>query len=154
MRVLPVRGNIYMIAGAGANITAQIGSDGVCSSIPDRVRHSEHVIAAIRKLTDRPIRWIINTHFHPDHVGGNGAIATAGESVPQLTIGVGQLFRDAEASAGIVSHENVLKRMSAAETPSDSLPLNTFFLNEEEMFFNGEPVQLSSIRRTPIPTAT
>jgi cyclase len=142
VRVLPVRGNIYMIAGAGANITAQIGSDGVLLVDSGSGANSEHVIAAIRKLTDRPIRWIINTHFHPDHVGGNGAIATAGESVPQLTIGVGQLFRDAEASAGIVSHENVLKRMSAAETPSDSLPLNTFFLNEEEMFFNGEPVQL------------
>ena len=142
LRVLPVRGNIYMIAGAGANITAQIGPDGVLLVDSGSAAKSEQVIAAIRKLTDRPIRWIINTHFHPDHVGANGAIAKVGESVPQITIGVGQLFRDAEASAGVVAHENVLKRMSTADTSSDNLPLNTFFLNEEEMFFNGEPVQL------------
>ena len=82
VRVLPVRGNIYMIAGAGANITAQIGSDGVLLVDSGSGAHSRSgtLIAAIRKPTDRPIRWIINTHFHPDHVGGNGAIATAGEN--------------------------------------------------------------------------
>jgi glyoxylase-like metal-dependent hydrolase (beta-lactamase superfamily II) len=142
VRVLPVRGNIHMIVGAGANITAQIGPDGVLLVDSGSGAKSEQVIAAIRRLTDRPIRWIINTHFHADHVGGNGAIAKAGESLPQISIGAGQLFRDAEASAGIVAHENVLKRMSAAESPGENLPLNTFFLDEEEMFFNGEPVQL------------
>ena len=142
LRVLPVRGNIYMIAGAGANITAQIGNDGVLLVDSGSGGNSDQVVAAVRRLTDRPIRWIVNTHFHPDHVGGNGAIAQAGESVPQLTIGVGRLFSDAEASASIVAHENVLKRMSSAASSNDNLPLNTFFLNEEEMFFNGEPIQL------------
>jgi glyoxylase-like metal-dependent hydrolase (beta-lactamase superfamily II) len=131
-----------MIVGAGANITAQIGTDGVLLVDSGSGDKSEQVIAAVRNITDRPIRWIINTHAHADHVGGNGTIAKAGESVPQLTIGVGRLFRDADASAGIVAHENVLKRMSTGATTNENLPLNTFFLDEEEMFFNGEPVQL------------
>ena len=79
------------------------------------------VIAAVRTLTDKPIRWIVNTHLHADHTGGNGAIAKAGRSVPQLTIGAGKLFDDGD-NRDIVAHENVLKRMSAAEETNENLP--------------------------------
>ena len=58
------------------------------------------MLAAIRTLSDKPIRWVLNTHFHPDHTGGNEAIAKAGSK----TTG---------GPAEILAHENVLTRMSA-----------------------------------------
>lgn len=145
--VFPVRGNIYMLAGAGANVTLQIGEDGVLFVDAGSGVASDKVIAAIRKLTDKPIRWIINTHVHADHTGGNAAVAKAGRSLPQISVGVGKLFSDAEQTATIVAHENVQKRMSAptgqqSPFPVDAWPTTTFFTREKEMFFNGEPIQI------------
>lgn len=140
----PVRGNIYMLVGAGANITVQIGDDGVLLVDTGLEGTSEQVLAAVRKLTDKPIRWIINTHAHPDHAGGNAAIARAGQSLPQISTGVGKLFSDAEQVATIVAHENVQKRISAQQppVPVDGWPTATFFTRKKEMFFNGEPIQI------------
>jgi glyoxylase-like metal-dependent hydrolase (beta-lactamase superfamily II) len=84
----------------------------------------------------------VDTHLHADHTGGNSTIAKAGRSVPQLTIGAGKLFNDGDQTATIVAHENVLKRMSAAQETNENLPLTTFFGKEKELFFNGEPVQI------------
>jgi len=142
LQVLPVRGNIYMVVGAGSNIVLQVGPDGVLIVDSGSGERSDDVIAAVRTLTDRPIRWIVDTHLHPDHTGGNSTIAKAGRSVPQLTIGAGKLFSDGDQTATIVAHENVLKRMSAAQETNDNLPLTTFFGKEKELFFNGEPVQI------------
>ena len=142
LEVLPVRGNIYMVVGAGSNIVLQVGQDGVLLVDAGSGERSEDVIAAVRTLTDKPIRWIVDTHLHADHTGGNGAIAKAGRSVPQLTIGAGKLFNDGDQTATIVAHENVLKRMSAAQETNENLPLTTFFGKEKELFFNGEPVQI------------
>ena len=142
LEVLPVRGNIYMVAGAGSNIVLQVGQDGVLLVDAGSGERSEDVIAAVRTLTDKPIRWIVDTHLHADHTGGNSTIAKVGRSVPQLTIGAGKLFNDGDQTATIVAHENVLKRMSAAQETNENLPLTTFFGKEKELFFNGEPVQI------------
>jgi Zn-dependent hydrolases, including glyoxylases len=142
LQVLPVRGNIYMVVGAGSNIVLQVGADGVLVVDAGSGEKSDEVIAAVRTLTDKPIRWIVDTHLHADHTGGNGAIAKAGRSVPQLTIGAGKLFNDGDQTATIVAHENVLKRMSAVQETNDNLPLASFFGKEKELFFNGEPVQI------------
>ena len=142
LEVLPVRGNIYMVVGAGSNIVLQVGADGVLVVDAGSGEKSDEVIAAVRTLTDKPIRWIVDTHLHADHTGGNGAIAKAGRSVPQLTIGAGKLFNDGDQTATIVAHENVLKRMSAVQETNDNLPLASFFGKEKELFFNGEPVQI------------
>jgi glyoxylase-like metal-dependent hydrolase (beta-lactamase superfamily II) len=140
--VLPIRGGIYMLSGAGGNVTVQVGADGVLVVDTGDGSRTDQLLAAIRTLSDRPIRWIVNTHFHADHTGGNGPMAKAGRSVPQLTIGAGKLFSDADQTASIVAHENVLKRMSVAQTTNENLPLNTFFVEEKELFFNGEPIQV------------
>lgn len=147
VQVFPVRGNIYMLIGEGANVTVQAGEDGALVVDTGFGPLSEKIVAAIKTLTDKPIRWIINTHVHPDHTGGNGAIAKAGRSIPQIAIGVGKLYSDADQTATIVAHENVLKRMSAptgqqAPVSSDAWPSATFFTKEEEMFFNGEPIHI------------
>jgi len=142
LEVLPVRGSIYMVVGAGSNIVLQVGPDGVLLVDAGSGERSEDVIAAVRTLTDKPIRWIVDTHLHADHTGGNAAIAKAGRSVPQLTIGAGKLFNDGDQTASIVAHENVLKRMSAGQETNENLPLTSFFGTEKELFFNGEPVQI------------
>ncbi len=145
--LLLVRGNIYMLVGAGGNITLQVGEGGVLVVDTGLGPMNENIVAAIRRLTDKPIRWIINTHVHPDHTGGNAAIAKAGRSIPQVAVGVGKLFSDQDATATIVAHENVLKRMTAPTgqqppVPSSAWPSATFFTEEKELFFNGEPIQI------------
>src|SRR5205823_7695976 len=66
IHVLPVQGNVYMIAGEGGNIALQIGKDGVVLVDTGLAEASNRVIAAIRSVTPGPIRFIINTHVHPD----------------------------------------------------------------------------------------
>src|SRR6266481_48344 len=78
LQMLPVQGNVYLLAGAGGNIAVQIGQQGtlvVDTGLADR---SDQVLAAIRKLTNKPIQYILNTHVHADHTGGNDAMRRAG----------------------------------------------------------------------------
>src|SRR6202521_4093461 len=73
-----VQGNVYMLVGAGGNIAVQTGDEGVLVVDTGLAQNADKVLAAIKTLSDKPIRWIINTHFHPDHTGGNEALAKAG----------------------------------------------------------------------------
>src|SRR3990172_10688969 len=69
--VLQLRPDFYMIAGAGGNVAVQIGKDGVVLVNAGSADKADALVAAIRGLTDRPIRYVINTSADPDHVGGN-----------------------------------------------------------------------------------
>ena len=79
--VVQVRPNFYMIAGAGGNIGVQIGSDGVVLVNAGTEAASDQVLAALKKLTDLPIRYIINTNADADFVGGNEKLAKAGLTI-------------------------------------------------------------------------
>jgi cyclase len=141
--VLPVQANVYLIAGAGGNITVQIGDTGVLLVDTGLAPMSDKVIAAIRKLSSKPLQYIINTHFHADHTGGNVAIRQAGVTITGANV-TGNLT-DARAGAQIVAHENVLNRMSAptgkeSPTPPDAWPTETYVTGQKEVFFNEEPV--------------
>jgi glyoxylase-like metal-dependent hydrolase (beta-lactamase superfamily II) len=109
----PVQGNVYMLTGAGGNVTVQTGPDGVLIVDTQFEPMAPKLLAAIRKLSDKPIRYIINTHVHPDHTGGNAAIAQA--AVPPAD-GGGSV---AGQGAQVIAHENVLKVMSAPKTGSN-----------------------------------
>jgi cyclase len=126
-----VQGNVYMLVGAGGNIAVQTGDDGVLVVDTGLAQNAERVIAAIRKLSNKPIRWVLNTHFHPDHTGGNEAVAKAGSK----TNG---------GPAEILAHENVLTRMSAPanKIATASWPTDTYFPEEKDIYFNGEAVML------------
>ena len=143
--VLPVQGNIYMIAGAGGNITVQVGEMGVLVVDTGLASMSDQVIAAIRKLSNKPLQYIINTHFHPDHTGGNAAVRKYGVTITGANV-TGNLT-DARLGAQIIAHENVLNRMSAptgkeAPTPEDSWPTDTYVSGQKKLFFNDEPVEI------------
>ena len=81
IRIVHVQGNVYLLNGAGGNTTAQIGNDGVLVVDTQFAPMADKIVAAIRTLTDKPIRYVVNTHSHPDHVGGNQAIASQGASL-------------------------------------------------------------------------
>ncbi len=151
IRVLPVQGNIYMLAGPGGNITVQIGKQGVLLVDTQAAAMSEKILAQIRKLSNDGdkigggIRIIIDTHYAPDHTGGNENLRKAGKMV-FAGPGAGAI-RDAAEGAAIIAHENVLNRMSAptgktAAEPSAAWPTETYFGEEHDMYFNGESIRV------------
>ena len=75
---LKVRDDIYMLVGAGGNITMQIGDDGILLVDTQYAPLSQKILAEIRKISDKPIHYIINTHHHGDHTGGNVNLRAAG----------------------------------------------------------------------------
>ena len=81
LEVVQLRPDFFAIVGAGANIAVQIGPDGVVVVDTGSGERSADVVAEIRKLTTRPIRYIINTSAHRDHVGGNDDLSKAGQSM-------------------------------------------------------------------------
>ncbi len=68
---MPVQGNVYMLVGDGANITVQVGDQGVLLVDTGLAKMSDNLLAAVRSLSDKPIRYIIDTSDDPDHIGGN-----------------------------------------------------------------------------------
>ena len=137
VKVMHVQGNVHMIIGGGANVTASVGDNGVLLVDTGHAASSEKVLAAVRSLSNRPIQFIINTTFHDSFTGGNEAVAKAGRRVTD-----GQ-----SAQAVVLGHENVLTRMSAptgqvSPRPVSAWPTDTFFSKSKEVFFNGEAVQI------------
>jgi cyclase len=141
LEILRVQNNVYAIFGAGGNITVQIGEQGPLLVDSGLDGTSDKILAAVKKVSDKPIRDIVNTHIHPDHIGGNKVLSTTGGFVSGGTTGAGR--RDAT----LYSHENVLLRMSGAlgkEKPLDTglWPGNTFFNEKKELYLNGEGIEL------------
>jgi cyclase len=124
-----VQGNVHMLYGAGTNVAVQVGSDGILVVDTGEPAAREAVLAAIREISDAPIRWIVNTSASRDHTGGNETVSQAGMTVNGNP-------------AAIVSHENVLARMTAENRPVTEMPLNTFFESGRDFYFNGEAVFL------------
>lgn len=145
IEVIKVRPNIYMIGGAGGNITAQVGPDGVVLVNAGTAEASGQVLAEIQKLTKEPIRYIINTSADADLVGGNAALSKAGESIWNMVV-PGVQGRDDPAF--IFAHENVLSAMRgpAGETspfPSEGWPNETFFEERRRyMYLNDEGIEI------------
>ncbi|HZM63440.1 MAG TPA: MBL fold metallo-hydrolase, partial [Vicinamibacterales bacterium] len=79
LEILSVQGNVSVITGAGANIVVQVGDLGPVVVDTGLAQNTDDVLAAIRKLSNRPVRYIINTHMHADHTGGNERVAAAGQ---------------------------------------------------------------------------
>ena len=146
VHVLPAPGNVYMLVGAGGNITVQVGKDGILLVDTQYAPLSDKILAAIKKLSDQPLRYIINTHYHGDHTGGNEPLRKAGATIAGGNV-AGDLGASASEGAQIIAHDNVLKRMSAptgqqAPTPSGAWPTDTYIDDEKKLWLNGEGIQI------------
>ena len=95
IKATKVSGNIYMLQGAGGNIAASIGEDGIVIVDDQFAPLAEKIQASLKSLgiTDKPVRFVINTHYHGDHTGGNAPFANTGSTV--------------------IAQDNVRKRMAA-----------------------------------------
>jgi glyoxylase-like metal-dependent hydrolase (beta-lactamase superfamily II) len=146
IRIVHVQGRVYLLNGAGGNTTVQIGDDGVLVVDTQFAPMADKIVAAIRTLSDKPIRYVVNTHSHPDHVGGNQAIASQGASLGGANV-VGLLGNQAIQGAKIIAHENVLNYLSTAHgttpaMPSAAWPTDTYFQAFFDVYFNNEDVRL------------
>jgi len=133
--IVKVRPNFYMIAGAGGNIGVQIGSDGVVLVNTGAASATKDVMAAIKTLTDLPVRYILNVDAGTDFVGGNLAIGRAGLNVLNNTTG-----------AAILAHQSVLNKMSARDAkpsyPGDAWPNEAFLPKRHAFRFNDEGIEI------------
>jgi len=162
---LHVKGNIFMISGAGANIALSAGGDGVLMVDAGAAQASEKILGTVKDLTRLPkplalsnsaspyadawqaahtqappvIRMIIDTSAGPEHVGGNGNIAGSSIFHP-----IGVEGGDQAASEVILSYENVQQTMLAAKVPVRAQPTNTYFSDRYRLhrYFNNEGVEV------------
>jgi cyclase len=147
--VVQVRPNFYMIAGAGANIAVQVGPIGAIVVDTGSEQISDKVVAAVKRLTDGSIRYVIDTSADADHTGGNEKVAKAGRTILGNTGSAG--FSDDvytnSGAASVLAHENVLRRMSAStgrESPVQTAlwPTKTYTGKGYPMYLNGDAIQV------------
>ncbi|HEY5623375.1 MAG TPA: MBL fold metallo-hydrolase, partial [Gammaproteobacteria bacterium] len=136
LETIQIRPNVYVIFGAGGNITVHLGEDGVILVDTGEVAMAEAVMAAIEDITDLPIRLIINTSADSDHTGGNRALASTGIPI------AGDAFAVAPTAA-ILAHENVLLRMAdEGVLPFEDWPTETYTSKLRSMYVNNDGVVL------------
>ncbi len=133
LNVWKIRDNVYMLIGAGGNTTFQTGDEGVVVVDSKSEAAAPVIMQEVRKVTDKNIVWLINTHLHADHTAGNEALLKLGAPDP--------LRRPR-----VVTHENVLLRMvnpPAGQQPrvSEAATINdTYFGDFKDFHFNGEAI--------------
>jgi cyclase len=148
--LVQIRPNFYVIGGAGGNIVIQTGPEGVILVDSGARENAEKVLATVRRVTDLPIRYIINTSMDADHVGGNDRLTRAGLSILPGAVAAGAGLNDDLVSnsgrASVLAHENVLTRMTDATGPQAMpfafWPTKTFAFRQYAMYLNGEGIQV------------
>lgn len=129
IKVVPAAGNIYMLEGAGGNIGVSAGSDGILIVDDQYAPLAEKIRAALKGINQGKLKFVLNTHWHGDHTGGN---ATFGPEAP------------------IIAQENVRKRLMTpqhvrgndiAASPAEALPVITF-QESVTVYFNGEEIRV------------
>ena len=146
VHVMPVRGNVYLLVGAGGNITVQAGPEGVLMVDTGVASMSDKVLAAVRTISRTPLRYIVNTNERDEHTGGNETIAAAGKTIPfRLTNPSHVQGAIGTERASVISFLTVFHRMSAptgqvAPRAETAWPDNTYSTPQKKLYFNEEPV--------------
>jgi cyclase len=136
--VVKVRQNFYMIAGDGGNIAVELGTDGIVLTNAGAGNMSDKVLEELKKLSDLPIRYIINTNVDPDFVGGNLKL-----SANPFALGV---VTNSQGHAAILAHQSILTKMSARDAkpsyPGDAWPNEAFLAKRHSMRMNDEGIEI------------
>jgi cyclase len=146
IHIWPVQGNVYMLVGDGANITVQVGDQGVLLVDTGLAKMSANLLAAVRSLSDKPVRYIIDTNDDPDHVGGNESIAKAGSTITGGNV-VGDIGASAGDTATVIAFQSILDRMSMPKgnqsaIPQSEWPTDTYTVPQKSFWFNGESIRV------------
>jgi cyclase len=135
IKVTKVSGNIYMLEGAGGNIAASVGEDGIVIVDDQYAPLADKIAAALKGIgvTDKPVRFVINTHYHGDHTGGNAPFASGGSTVIAQDNVRKRLETGGKAGVGSMT-------MEQKPAPKGGLPIITF---EEDVtvHLNGEDIR-------------
>jgi len=136
IKVTKVSGNIYMLAGQGGNIAASVGEDGIVIVDDEFAPLAEKIQTALKNLgiTDKPVRFVINTHYHGDHAGGNAPFATSGSTVIAQ-----DNVRKRLASGGVAGNGGSMK-MENKPAEKAALPIITFE-HDVTVHLNGEDIR-------------
>ena len=137
--IVQVASDVYMIGGAGGNVTVHTGPQGLFVVDAGSQMSSANLAAAIRGISNQPIRYLANTSADADHVGGNPVVRALGQAV--------RTRENREEGASVIAHEAVLNRMSAptgqqSPTPVAAWPTMTFPKGQMDLAFNGQAIQL------------
>ena len=138
LETLPVQGSVYALMSSTGNTTVQIGPEGPLVVDTQPAASSDQVLAAIRRLTPRPIRHIVLTSGDAQAAGGAASLSKAGRYV-RVIDSIDP--RGGDTRASIIAQLNVLNRMNAAHEASASWPTDTYLTPEWSLFSNGEAVQ-------------
>ena len=136
IKVTKVSGNIYMLEGAGGNIAASVGEDGIVIVDDQYAPLADKIQAALKSLaiTDKPVRFVINTHYHGDHTGGNAPFSTAGSTVIAQ-----DNVRKRMETGGAAGNGGSIK-MDVPPAPKAALPVITF-AQDVTVHLNGEDIR-------------
>jgi cyclase len=125
-RSMHVKGGVWLITGAGGNVTVQVGDEGVLVVDTGSAEMAGRVREEIRHIAgDKPIRYVIATHWHADHTGGNVFLS-----------------EEPKQRAAILAHENVGLSLIEADTEAGRLVMDTFYGDSKAIYFNGEPIEI------------
>lgn len=133
MKVSKVAGNVYILMGAGGNIGASVGDDGIVIVDDQYAPLADKIQAALKGITDKPVRFIINTHYHPDHTGGNEYFQKQAPIIAQDNV-----RKRLESGGGGGNGGSIHMEMKAA--PHDALPIITFD-HDVTVHLNGEDIR-------------
>jgi len=136
IKVTKVSGNIYMLEGEGGNIAASVGEDGIVLVDDQFAPLAEKIQAALKNLgiTDKPVRFVINTHYHGDHTGGNAPFANAGSTV------IAQDNVRKRLESGGTGGNGSSMKMDYKAAPKAALPVITFE-HDVTVHLNGEDIR-------------
>jgi cyclase len=136
IKVTKVSGNIYMLEGSGGNIAASVGEDGIVIVDDQYAPLADKIQAALKnlKITDKPVRFVINTHYHGDHTGGNEPFANTGSTVIAQ-----DNVRKRMETGGTAGNGSSLK-MEVKPSAKDALPIITFE-HDVTVHLNGEDIR-------------
>jgi glyoxylase-like metal-dependent hydrolase (beta-lactamase superfamily II) len=137
IEAFPVQGNVYMIVGAGANITVQVGEEALLVVNTGATGRGKDVLAAIRTISDKPVSYIVDTSGDEDVIGGNHDVGEGGSFAPYVQAGTS----GERTGASVMAYIDVLKRMSvpSGKTPviSEELwPSDTYDTPDWRLFNN------------------